>query len=210
MRRIGIVSIACALAVTVACDRSRDKPAADTRAESDRSIVGTGGADSLFGGGVEGFVKKAGEANMAEVQLGRVASERASNPDVKNFGQMMVRDHSKANDELKQAVSAHNVPLPTELDDKHRDKLEKLRQLQGADFDREYMRTMVDGHEEVADFVGDRASEASKPSGNDAHAALETAVNGWAARTLPAVQEHLRLAREISERLEQRGRNRTN
>lgn len=203
MNRIGIVSIACAMVVTLACDRNGENRTADKRAASEQTnAIGTGGAGSLFGVGVEGFVQKAAEAGMAEVQLGQLAAERASSPDVKNFAQMMVRDHSKAGDELKRTVSGRDVQLPAQLDEKHRDKLEKLRQLQGAEFDREYMQTMVDGHEDVVDLLGDRANEASKPSGDGARAALETAVNDWAAKTLPTVQQHLRQAREIRERLD--------
>jgi len=87
---------------------------------------------------------------MAEVQLGRLASERASDAEVKAFGQMMVNDHSQANAELKQVASQLNVPVATQLDQKHRDLAERLSKLTGATFDREYMAAMVEGHQEVA------------------------------------------------------------
>jgi len=86
---------------------------------------------------------------MAEVQLGMLASERGTNPDVKAFGRMMVKDHSQANKELAQTAAQLKVQPPKELDAKHRDLANRLSKLQGGEFDREYMTAMVQGHEEV-------------------------------------------------------------
>ena len=97
------------------------------------------------------FINTLAIAGMAEVQLGKLAAERAQNPDVKAFGQMMVKDHKEAIDELKQAASPAGVQLPTQLDEKHRQLADRLMKLQGEAFDREYMKAMVEGHEDVAD-----------------------------------------------------------
>ena len=96
------------------------------------------------------FINTMAVAGMAEVQLGKLAAERSQDPDVKAFGQMMVKDHTEANDELKQASPA-GVQLPTQLDEKHRELADRLTKLQGEEFDREFMKAMVEGHEEVAD-----------------------------------------------------------
>jgi len=117
-------------------------------------------------------------AGMAEVQLGQLASERASDAEVKAFGQMMVTDHSRANDELKQVASQLNVTLPTQLDSKHRDLAERLSKLRGADFDRQYMNAMVQGHQEVAAKLRTRAGNtgsASAGQGAGEHAGASTA-----------------------------------
>ena len=95
-------------------------------------------------------------AGMAEVELGKMAAERSTNAEVKKFGQMMVDDHTAAGDKLKAVASQHNIPVPTALDDKHRDLRDKLAKLQGADFDREYMNAMVEGHEAVASKLESR------------------------------------------------------
>ena len=125
----------------VAADQAgRDQSTGATRAErssSDRSDT-------------REFINTMAIAGMAEVQLGKLAAERAQDPDVKAFAQMMVRDHTEANDELKQASPA-GVQLPTQLDEKHRELADRLTKLQGEEFDREYMKAMVEGHEEVAD-----------------------------------------------------------
>jgi len=96
-------------------------------------------------------------ANLAEVQLGKMASEKASNSDVKAFGQMMVQDHTQANNELKQIASQLKVQPTTQLDQKHKDLSDKLSKLNGAAFDREYINAMVMGHEEVLGKLRGRA-----------------------------------------------------
>jgi putative membrane protein len=83
------------------------------------------------------FVEKAAIANMAEIQLGQLAETRAQSPDVKAFAQMMVTDHTKALDELKQ--SAGPATIPTALDKKHQKLHDKLSKLSGAEFDKKYM-----------------------------------------------------------------------
>jgi putative membrane protein len=96
------------------------------------------------------FVEHMAVAGTAEVQLGKLAQERASNPDVKAFGQMMVTDHSKANEELTRIASQLQINPPKQLDQKHKDLANRLSKLRGAEFDREYMNAMVEGHEKVA------------------------------------------------------------
>ena len=96
------------------------------------------------------FINHMAIAGLAEVQLGEMAAKQASSPDVKAFGQMMVTDHSQANKELARVASQLNVQLPTDLDEKHNSLKTKLSNLQGAEFDREYMNAMVEGHQEVA------------------------------------------------------------
>ena len=96
-------------------------------------------------------------AGLAEVQLGKMATERAANADVKAFGQMMVKDHTQANNELKQLASQLKVQTPTELDQKHKELVDKLSKLQGSEFDREYMNAMVQGHQEVLGKLRARA-----------------------------------------------------
>jgi putative membrane protein len=110
----------------------------------------TGDNTSMPHSDARGFINEMAIAGMAEVQLGQMAATKASNADVKSFGQMMVTDHSKANDELKQVASQMQVQVPVDLDQKHKALADRLSRLQGAEFDREYMTAMVQGHEEVA------------------------------------------------------------
>jgi putative membrane protein len=86
-----------------------------------------------------------------------MASEKGSNADVKAFGQMMVKDHTQANSELKQVASQLKVQPPAQVDQKHKDLADKLSKLSGAEFDREYINAMVTGHEEVLGKLRGRA-----------------------------------------------------
>lgn len=133
------------------------------------------------------FMKKAAQGGMAEVELGKLASERASSPDVKKFAQRMVDDHSKANDELKQVASSKNITLPDSLDAKDEATKQKLSALSGAEFDRAYMSDMVTDHtQDVAEFRRESAS------------AKDSAVKTFATQTLPTLQDHLREAKRIA------------
>jgi len=86
---------------------------------------------------------------MAEVELGKLASQKASNPKVKAFGQRMVTDHTKAGDEVKDLAMSKQIVLPTFIDSKHQATHNRLAKLSGAEFDRAYVTEMVAGHKKV-------------------------------------------------------------
>jgi putative membrane protein len=130
------------------------------------------------------FVREAAGGGAAEVELGKLATEHASSPDVKSFGQRMVDDHSKAGNELKQLASTKNISLPSELDSKDKALHDRLMKLQGAAFDRAYMDAMVKDHEKDIEAFGTESKEGRDPE-----------VKAWATKTLPTLEEHLRIAR---------------
>lgn len=136
------------------------------------------------------FVRNMAMAGMAEVELGKLAAQRATNAEVKAFAQMMIKDHTAANDALKQVATSTNVTLPTGLDQTHRDLSTRLSKLQGAEFDREYMAAMVSGHEKVLAQI--TTMEAS-PAGT----AGDRGARQWADEHRPIVQRHLEHARAI-------------
>src|SRR4051812_5873042 len=72
------------------------------------------------------FVEEAAMAGMTEVKAGEAASQKGENTAVKEFGAMMVKDHTAANDELKAFASSHNVTIPANLDEKHQKQVDKL------------------------------------------------------------------------------------
>ena len=81
------------------------------------------------------FMKHVARDGMAEVELGRLASQRASSGTVKQFAQQMITDHSRANDELMQLAEQKGVEVPTALDRKHKKAYDRLAKLSGPDFD---------------------------------------------------------------------------
>lgn len=130
------------------------------------------------------FIDTAAQGGMAEVAMGQLAQQRGSSAQVKAFGERMVTDHGKANDELKRVAGAKGVQLPAVLSAAHQQHANTLAQLSGAEFDRTYMKHMVDDHKkDVSDF--DKASKSAKDPG----------VKDFAARTLPTLQSHLQLAK---------------
>jgi len=124
---------------------------------------------------------------MTEVQLGRLATQRGASDAVKQFGQRMVDDHTKANNDLMQWATTSGLTLPTALDAKHQAMVTKMSGLSGAAFDKEYAKSMVRDHmKAVAMFQ----KEADK--GGD------SGLKSFAATTLPTLQEHLTMARALS------------
>src|SRR6185295_1472389 len=92
------------------------------------------------------FVMDVAHDGMAEVELGKMAAEKASNDQVKKFGQRMADDHAKAGDELKALAEKKSITWPTDLDPKHKAVHDRLMKLSGEAFDRAYMQDMVNGH----------------------------------------------------------------
>lgn len=136
------------------------------------------------------FMKEAAAGGLAEVELGRLAEKRASMDQVKGFGKHMVKDHSKANAELKGLAERKGVALPTDMDAKEKDTYQRLAALSGYEFDRQYMHEMVSDHEkDVAAFE----READKGGDKD--------VKGWAQKTLPTLRDHLRMARDLEDKM---------
>jgi putative membrane protein len=142
---------------------------------------------STISGSDSKFVTEAAQGGMAEVELGRLAAEKASSADVKKFGQRMVDDHTKAGDQLKQVAAQKNITLPTGVGSKNQAEINKLSKLGGADFDHAYMRLMVQDHrKDVAEF----RKEAN--SGKDAD------VKNFASNTLPTLEDHLKNAESVA------------
>jgi putative membrane protein len=108
---------------------------------------------------------------------------------------MMVRDHTKAGDEFKQVLTRANAQVPAVSTDDLNDERERLAKLSGAEFDREYIKKMVDDHETTVDKVRDEAE-----NGKNAD------VKQWASTTLPTLQQHLDRAKEIQGMLDKQGK----
>jgi putative membrane protein len=131
----------------------------------------------------------AAQSGMAEVELGRMAATKAQNPEVKQFGQMMVTDHGKANTELKALAAKKNIAVPTDLGT-HASTAEELKGLSGADFDRAYVEAMVEAHE-------DDVSAFQKQADN----AADAEVKAFAAKNLPVLQKHLEAIKAIQAKM---------
>jgi len=126
----------------------------------------TTGTQASKGNDVQQFIEKAAIANMAEVQLGQLAQQQAQDPQVKQFAQMMVDEHTKALDQLKTAAGGQGT-IPSALDSKHQKLHDKLAKLQGAEFDRAYMDAMVDAHKDAEKLLKSRAGKSGSESASN-------------------------------------------
>jgi putative membrane protein len=142
---------------------------------------------SAAGNPDEHFATAASQGGMAEVKLGQLASEKASNPKVRNFGQQMVTDHSKAGDELTSIVHKKGVTVPSDLTTKDQALLTRLSSLSGESFDKAYMSAMVSDHQEDISEFQKEANNGRDPD-----------FKSFAGKTLPTLQEHLRMAQDAA------------
>jgi putative membrane protein len=133
------------------------------------------------------FYAKAAAGGMAEVETGKLAQAKGHSAAVRDFGEMMVRDHSRANDKLKQIAGRKKIELPTEPDAKHKAKKQELEAASGATFDSAYIQAQVADHEATESLLKQQIE-----SGTDAEA------KAWARESLPTVTAHLQRARALA------------
>jgi putative membrane protein len=134
------------------------------------------------------FAVSAADAGMMEVQLATLALSKASSSKVKDFAQMMLDDHTKANEELKALAQKKNITLPTSLSDKHQKKFNEMSEKTGADFDKEYCDLMVKDHKDVVDMFKKAQEKAKDPD-----------LKAWASEKLPTLEHHLTMAERMKE-----------
>jgi len=136
------------------------------------------------------FLPKAADGGMAEVQQGQLAQQKGSSQAVKDFGAMMVRDHSAANDKLKALATQRNVTLPDSISSKHKKMMDNFNKKSGKDFDKAYINEMVKDHQEdIKEFekAADKVSDAE--------------VKAFINNTLPTLKTHLDSAKAIQKRI---------
>ncbi|MFT2007047.1 DUF4142 domain-containing protein [Pontibacter sp. 13R65] len=134
------------------------------------------------------FMTRAASDGKFEVEAGKLAQQKGQNAEVKKLGGQMVTDHEKANTELKALAQKKNITLPDSMSREHMDKLQSLREKNGAEFDEEYVGAMVDAHDKAVTLFEDAAE------------GLEDAeVKAFASKTLPVLQQHHEHAKRLDE-----------
>lgn len=134
------------------------------------------------------FATQAAVGGMAEVEMGKLALQKGTNAQVKEFATMMVNDHGKANSELMEIAAAQNITLPSTVDDDHKKKMDELSKKTGSDFDKAYVDAMVDGHKSTLKLMEDESKD-----GADAE------LKAFATKTAPVVQTHLTMINKIKD-----------
>ena len=203
MRSTGIFALALAAGLAIGCGgNARDR--ADESANSSETAGTAGQASDTVSHGSDSdarhFAVQASKHGAAEVELGKLAQQKAQRADVREFAAMMVRDHTAGIQKLEQAVTPHRGEVNTELPDASEELMARLQKLSGAAFDREYMKAMVDGHQEMRGMVTGRLNDAKRMT--TSKSGLEQAVDDWAQQALPTVEQHLAKAEQINESLQ--------
>jgi len=134
------------------------------------------------------FMIDATLGGMQEVDMGKIAQQEGVNPRVKAFGNMMVTDHSKANDGLKKLAITKNIAIPDSLDDTHRAEIDRLDEQHGTDFDKTYIDMMVKDHEKDIDEFEKAADQVRDGD-----------IKTFITQTLPILRVHLDSAKAIQQ-----------
>lgn len=126
------------------------------------------------------FATAAANGGLAEVALGKLAVQKTNNAQIKDFANMMITDHGKANDELMAIAKEKNITLPAMPDSAHMKKADELSKMSEHDFNKAYVSAMIDGHKKTLSLMQDEAKNGS-----------DGTLKAFAAQTAPVVQKHL-------------------
>jgi putative membrane protein len=133
------------------------------------------------------FMKTLAQGDMAEVDAGRLASEKGSEARVRDFGQQMVTDHAENSEQLRALARSLNVQLPTRADSEQAAEKARLSGEDGSRFDADYMKDQVQDHEKTVELVQNEINTGQDPN-----------VKQFAQKTLPVIKHHLALAKEVA------------
>ncbi len=220
MKRLGFLSFALGATLIAGCSSDKGKELGQA---SEPPPVETGAPADLVRQDAKDFIHHVALVNMAEIELGKLATDRGTAVAVKKFAQMMIGDHTASADKLKTLASDLKIAAPAQLDDKHKDQRDTLAKRPGADFDREYASAMVDGHKDLLDQLEPRLDKKTLdswkaeingkttvaggtipilPDPSDNPTTMR--VNQFAADLYPTVWAHLEAAKSLESSLKKR------
>ena len=136
------------------------------------------------------FAKEAATGGMMEVELGNIAIKNSATQQVKDFGRMMVDDHTKINNQLKDLASVKHLDLPTMVTSDQQKDIDKLNKETGADFDKDYVSMMIDDHKKDIDAFKKAGDKVTDPD-----------IKSFIANALPTLQKHLDAIQSIKDKM---------
>jgi len=193
MKKVSTCILLTAMYILQACNNSDNKDSVDKANDANdkkdtTAMTSDAKKDTMaapVNNDVADFAVKAANAGMTEVELGKIAEQKGSKS-VKEFGAMMVKDHTKAGDELKKLATDKNITLPDAVSDDAKKHIDDLSKKTGKDFDKDYMDMMVSDHKDVIDKFENVAKNSK-----------DSAFRNFAVRTLPTLYKHLGSAKAI-------------
>jgi putative membrane protein len=178
----------------VACENQSDRTAENNRKnEQQQQQDNQQSMENPFKMSPEEFAKKAYETNLKEVQLGELATKKATDKEVKNFAQTAIKDHKDANNKLMPIAKNKNVQIPATLPENEMKDIQDLKQKTGVEFSKEYIDKVVNMHEETVDLYKKASENLQDPE-----------LSNYASEMLPHLQHHLESAKNIQKKLEQK------
>ncbi len=190
MKKIVFPLIVLTLTFTLACNDAGKKDSTEVAEEKNEQKLDSAGAKKMEDD--HEFVVEAASGGLMEVQLGEIADQNAASAKVKEFAGTMVKDHSKANEELKALGAQKNISIPSTPGEDHQKHIDDLMTKKGDEFDKDYMKLMVEDHEEDVEKF---EKEAEKGKAAE--------IKAFAAKQVPTLKQHLEMAKSIKNRLKQ-------
>ena len=182
MKKLAIPVIFAVTILFTACNNNANSDADEKNDSISEQNKKTATVDNT----AQDFAEKAAMGGMMEVEAGKIAVEKATAPDVKAFGQRMIDDHSKINETLKTLAGTKNMTLPTMLSESQQKDLNDLRDKKPSDFDKAYVKMMVDDHKNDVDEFQKAVDKLN-----------DMDLKNFAINTLPTLQKHLASIQEI-------------
>lgn len=201
MKKISLVSIIAGALILSACNGNSNKTTTSdstTMNKTDTSMSHMSTTDTMnhsnavatVGNDEQDFAKEAAAGGMMEVQLGNIAQKNSSTKAVQDFGKMMVDDHSKINDNLKDLASKKNVALPSTVTDKQQKDIDKLSKETGTEFDKDYVNMMIEDHKNDIAAFKKAGTKMTDPD-----------FKNFVVKTLPTLQKHLDAIQSIKKKM---------
>jgi putative membrane protein len=159
---------------------------AQTGTTTDTTQTGTTAGAGQLAEADQTFVEKVAQDNIAEMDLGELAKEKAQSDEVKQFAQRMIDDHGKAQEQLEPIAQSKGAVVPTEAGEEHSKIRAELAELEGEEFDQKYMAAMAEDHQKAVDLFQKQAEEGQDPE-----------LKSFAEQTLPIIKEHLTQAQSM-------------
>jgi len=193
MKKVSMYILLTSLYILQACNNNDNKDSVDKANDANdkkdtTAMTSDAKKDTMaapVNNDVADFAVKAANAGMTEIELGKIAEAKGSKS-VKEFGAMMVKDHTKAADELKKLATEKNITLPDAVSDETKKHIDDLNKKSGKDFDKDYMDMMVSDHKDVIDNFENVAKNSK-----------DSAFKNFAVKTLPTLYKHLGSAKAI-------------
>jgi putative membrane protein len=192
MKKLSLVTLIVASVIIYACNGNsnnniNDNDSATSMMSDTNGMNHTIASDTgMVNNDTKDFINEAATGGMMEVELGNIAIKNAASDKVKEFGKLMVEDHTKINNQLKDLASGKGIELPATVTNNQQLDIDKLKKETGSDFDKDYVSMMVDDHQKDIDAFKDAADKTTDPN-----------IKSFITNTIPILQKHLNAIQAI-------------